>query len=192
MICESTGANILADNNNEDVTVKKVLGFIALLSFCITVYFASREWMALLIVVPLSLLCLSGIEKFGATAGFSGVIVVCIASVLWINSVTPLWGERYAVKQEYTQAIKDAKKEEYKEVERISMAQVAVKGLLKDPSSAKFSEEYITPVNTVCGTVNAKNSLGAYSGSDRYIYNGSAYIDDGGNGFSSLWKSLCK
>lgn len=148
--------------------------------------------MALFIIVPLSLLSLSGIEKFGATVSFSGVIVVCIASALWINSITPLWGERYAAKNGYMQAIKDAKKAEYKEVERISMAQVAVKGLLKDPSSAEFSEEYVTSGATVCGNVNAKNSLGAYSGNERYIYNGSAYIDDGGNDFSSLWKSFCK
>ena len=159
--------------------MKKIIGTFTLLAFCITVFFASREWMALLVIIPLTLLCLSGIEKLGAIPCFIGVIVVCAVSILWINSITPLWGERYTERQGYEKVKEDLREQETQEIRKISIAQVAVKGLLKDPSSADFSGEKVNSNSVVCGYVNAKNSLGAYSGKDRYIFNGAAYIDDG-------------
>lgn len=172
--------------------MKKIIGAFTLLVFCITVFFASREWMALLVVIPLTLLCLSGIEKLGAIPCFIGVIVVCAVSILWINSITPLWGERYTERQGYEKMKEDLRGQETQEIRKISIAQVAVKGLLKDPSSADFSGEKVNSNSVVCGYVNAKNSLGAYSDKDRYIFNGAAYIDDGSGDFASMWASLCK
>ncbi|MDZ1776440.1 Uncharacterised protein [Klebsiella quasipneumoniae] len=172
--------------------MKKIIGTFTLLAFCITVFFASREWMALLVIIPLTLLCLSGIEKLGAIPCFIGVIVVCAVSILWINSITPLWGERYTERQGYEKVKEDLREQETQEIRKISIAQVAVKGLLKDPYSADFSGEKVNSNSVVCGYVNAKNSLGAYSGKDRYIFNGAAYIDDGSGDFASMWASLCK
>ncbi|SVM42928.1 Uncharacterised protein [Klebsiella pneumoniae] len=161
--------------------MKRIIGAFTLLVFCITVFFASREWMALLVVIPLSLLCLSGMEKLGAIPCFIGVIVVCAISILWINSITPLWGERYAERQDYEKVKDDIRGQEIQEIKQISIAQVS-----------DFSGEKVNSNAVVCGYVNAKNSLGAYSGKDRYIYNGAAYIDDGSGDFASMWASLCK
>ncbi|MFS9532898.1 hypothetical protein Q6239_05380, partial [Klebsiella pneumoniae] len=134
--------------------MKKIIGAFTLLVFCITVFFASREWMALLVVIPLTLLCLSGIEKLGAIPCFIGVIVVCAVSILWINSITPLWGERYTERQGYEKMKEDLRGKETQEIRKISIAQVAVKGLLKDPSSADFSGEKVNSNSVVCGYVN--------------------------------------
>jgi len=54
----------------------------------------------------------------------------------------------------------------------------AVRMLLKDPSSAQFDK--VQTVGTVtCGLVNAKNSMGAYTGYELfYADSGSGYIGD--------------
>ena len=71
-------------------------------------------------------------------------------------------------------------------------AKEAVKGLLKDSSSADFSGEMIGKGGAVCGYVNAKNSFGAYAGNSRYIStNGQSAIDDGSQSFNDSWKNLC-
>jgi len=46
---------------------------------------------------------------------------------------------------------------------------------LKDPASAQFGEDRILgsgPDRRVCGTVNARNTYGGYSGADRYVVMG--------------------
>src|SRR4051812_36543000 len=51
----------------------------------------------------------------------------------------------------------------------IPKARAAVRALLKDPESARFSTEILKP-GTVCGLVNAKNSYGGYGGDVLYLY----------------------
>jgi hypothetical protein len=59
---------------------------------------------------------------------------------------------------------------------RITVAQQAVKGRLKDPSSAEFRNErvgsYQGKAIVVCGEVNAKNSFGGMTGFERFVSNG--------------------
>lgn len=43
------------------------------------------------------------------------------------------------------------------------------KRYLKDPDSARFDDIHTTPKGVVCGTVNAKNSLGGYVGYRQFI-----------------------
>ncbi|GEM71004.1 hypothetical protein SAQ01S_07700 [Sphingomonas aquatilis NBRC 16722] len=57
----------------------------------------------------------------------------------------------------------------------------AVKGHLKDPESAQFSDvSYYSERNLACGMVNAKNSLGGYTGPKAF-----AYIE--GDAYSTEW-----
>lgn len=61
----------------------------------------------------------------------------------------------------------------------LDQAQKAVMAELKDPESAKFSNEYVTDfpepstkftqLRSACGEVNAKNAFGAYAGAVRYV-----------------------
>jgi len=68
---------------------------------------------------------------------------------------------------------------------------------LKDPGSAKFGNDFVSyksgaPV--VCGTVNAKNSFGAYSGATRYIGAGETigtYMEGEAKDFDDLWRKVC-
>ena len=51
---------------------------------------------------------------------------------------------------------------------------------LKDPASAQWQNEIVSPdKNTICGEVNAKNSMGGYVGFKRYISNQSGYLVQG-------------
>lgn len=78
----------------------------------------------------------------------------------------------------------------------VERAKRAVTAVLKDPESAKFG--YIYPsaamINVACGTVNAKNSFGGYTGEQKFIANpstGSVILDDGKATFESEWQKYC-
>lgn len=76
-------------------------------------------------------------------------------------------------------------------------AEDAVKKLLKDPESARFSRISIVSHGdkmAECGYVNAKNGFGGYTGDERFISGGeTAYLPSmiGEAGFDQLWNQLC-
>lgn len=59
--------------------------------------------------------------------------------------------------------------------ERIAKAEDAIRAMLKDPESAKFSDVRAN-ASMVCGKVNAKNSYGGYPGSKRFYVTDSKAI----------------
>lgn len=83
----------------------------------------------------------------------------------------------------------------------IIVAREHVASKLKDPDSARFDGLYVsrkigTPV--VCGTVNAKNSFGGYSGKVRFISGGdgiATQIENSGemslSEFEKAWVGAC-
>ncbi|WNJ77742.1 hypothetical protein RJE46_13980 [Cedecea neteri] len=172
--------------------MKKFIGILALVSFVAAIYFGIRDLVSLFIIIPLSLLCLSGFEKVGSTVSFCGVIVVCIGSILWVNSQSPLWGERYEQEEQYKAIKQQVRHEENKNTSKSLSARAYVEKIMKDPDSAKFSGEYVSGKGSVCGYVNGKNSFGAYTGNKKYVVIGTtAYLDDGGSEFSPLWQENC-
>lgn len=68
---------------------------------------------------------------------------------------------------------------------------------LRDPDSAKFDRDYVSyksgaPV--VCGTVNAKNGFGGYSGAERYVGMGDTigtFLESEVSDFNALWRKVC-
>lgn len=81
----------------------------------------------------------------------------------------------------------------------ISAAFSTVRASLKDPSSADFGQVVMRSkdagISVACGTVNAKNGFGGYSGPQRFIYTherSSVAFDDGSASFSLTWGSLCR
>jgi hypothetical protein len=180
--------------NKANKTIGLIVFSIAAVVFLVTCFFAFREPVALFIVIPLVLLCFWGADKWKWNVGVPATlsIIVCALSLSWVNSISPLWGERYELEQKYKQVKEEVRKEENEVVKLISISQMGVKGLLKDPSSAEFSGEKVSKSGAVCGYVNAKNSFGAYSGKARYISSGGqSAIDDGGQSFSDSWERLC-
>lgn len=85
-----------------------------------------------------------------------------------------------------------------KENRAIANALTAIRQNLKDPESADFglARAYAADGTIyVCGTVNAKNSFGGYTGKRRYIYEsvrGSLKIESGDESFSDDWLSNCQ
>lgn len=72
----------------------------------------------------------------------------------------------------------------------------AIRSKLKDPSSANFRNVFFnnngTPVS--CGEVNSKNSFGAYSGYQSYIYAGSVLTvleEEVSGGIAKVWNEFC-
>lgn len=190
------------------------MGFIALIITCI---FAAREPISLVFIVGAFVLIGYLFAKIGEKAKFNnhlsdaerkgtfrfcsvGFLALSLAAnigfLFWVNSKTPIWGDQYVERMQY-EARKKAEKREAQEQDKKriiagSTAEKSVKSNLKDPSSAKFSEVKIGKDGSVCGTVNAKNSFGAYSGDSRYVSSGgNAVIDDGSQEFSNVWDSQC-
>ncbi|MCU3630112.1 hypothetical protein N8V33_00030 [Enterobacter hormaechei subsp. steigerwaltii] len=190
------------------------LGFIALI---ITCTFAVREPISLAFIIGTFIIIGFGFGKIGEKAEFNsrlsqserrGTLRFCavgflvaslsanIGFLIWVNSHTPIFGDAYAERKQYENLKSDLKKQDAdQEKARVIGtydAKEAVKGLLKDSSSADFSGEMIGKGGAVCGYVNAKNSFGAYAGNSRYIStNGQSAIDDGSQSFNDSWKNLC-
>jgi hypothetical protein len=80
----------------------------------------------------------------------------------------------------------------------INRAEQSVKQQLNDPDSAEFSEIKIvgpSPIETVCGRVNAKNLFGGYVGYRRFYFyasTGASVIESALNAraFNVMWE-LC-
>ncbi|MGM1246674.1 hypothetical protein ACS0TO_04380 [Serratia marcescens] len=175
-----------------DKHVNRFLGLMALIAFCIAIYFGIRAWMSLLFIIPICLLFVAGIEKIGVYQCAIGIIITSVLSVVIVNSITPIFGERYEARLHREMIYEDAKKEEDEKTRKIVIARTAIRNMLKDPSSATFYSELIKNNGTVCGYVNAKNSFGAYSGNERYLYlNGNAHMNSNTGEFNSLWVKYC-
>ena len=84
--------------------------------------------------------------------------------------------------------------EENKKSLAIASAQNSVKKQLKDPASAKFGTVIYSESGYVCGYVNAKNSFGAYSGSQAFLMTEAglgAWLNDGTDLFKVSWNKHC-
>lgn len=75
----------------------------------------------------------------------------------------------------------------------------AIKLKLKDPSSAKFRNIYFQDsfqnIPMTCGEVNSKNSLGAYTGFQKFLSSGTpelSALENEVSDFSNLWNTICK
>ncbi|MFS9729906.1 hypothetical protein [Enterobacter hormaechei] len=174
--------------------MNKILGALALIVFAAAIYFGLRAFVSLFIVIPLSaLFFVYGSQKFGSEIASVGVIAISLASIFWVNSITPLWGERYDARIQQEGLEKAVRIEKSEESRMIRNANDSIKRLLKDPASADFSDDYVSQNGSVCGYVNGKNSFGAYSGKERYAFvGGASYLDDNSKQFSELWSKNCK
>ncbi|MDE9465465.1 hypothetical protein [Xenorhabdus bovienii] len=173
--------------------MRRVIVIITVIIFFVTCYFSVRELVSFFWIIPLSILAVTYSYKIGVIASCSLVVVICVASLLWVNSMTPIFGDGYTQRVEIEEKIDRVQKQEYEDVGKVSTAQYSVKESLKDPSSAEFSGDRLGNNGAVCGYVNAKNSLGAYTGKQRYVSNnGLNTIDDNSPEFESIWMTNCQ
>ncbi|HHR5887117.1 hypothetical protein [Providencia rettgeri] len=194
---------LLAEELKKEEKVKEVtkptiklgryFGFLALVVFVVSVYFLFRSPMSLFIVIPLSLAIVSGVEKIGAVASSIGVIVVCGASIMWVNSASPIFGERYEARVALEEYKDNERKARIEEMNQVSFGEKRLKNSLKDPSSADIRNSRLGKSGVTCGEVNAKNSFGAFTGYKNFIQIGSTtLIDDGSSEFTKEWNEMCR
>lgn len=70
---------------------------------------------------------------------------------------------------------------QYKEKRLRDDLRKQVLSVLKDPSSVQWRDEFLSSDrSTLCGEVNAKNSLGGYVGFKRYVANSHGHLIEGG------------
>lgn len=180
-------------SNKPIIKIGKYLGLLSFVIFAISVYFLFRSPMSLLIAIPLSLLIAASAEKIGAIYSSIGVIAVCVLTLMWVNSVSPIFGERYE-NQLSIEKYKDIeRKEKIEEMNKVSLGESKLKDSLKDPSSAEIRNSRLGLSGATCGEVNAKNSFGAFTGYKKFIQIGSiTLMEDGSSEFTKEWNNICK
>ncbi|CDG97401.1 conserved membrane hypothetical protein [Xenorhabdus bovienii str. puntauvense] len=184
----------IAKENTQFFTSQRVLALVTIAVVLVSLYFLTRSIIWLVVMAVLTFFIgyfYSAVEdKKFPHAIILGLYIVAMPV---INMITPVFGEKYIQRVELKEANKILKDMEYKNLEKVSMAEYSVKQMLKDPSSAKFSGSRLGSNGAVCGYVNSKNSFGAYAGKQRYVSsNGLNVIDNGEPNFEPIWKELCR
>lgn len=89
--------------------------------------------------------------------------------------------------------------QEQKNVEVMVNSRAVIRAMLKDPDSADFTNERIADSGAYCASVNAKNSFGGYSGSQRVMViagmgavEGDANLTGQGQDFTLVWNASCR
>jgi hypothetical protein len=73
-----------------------------------------------------------------------------------------------------------------------AVAKMEVPQFMKDPGSAQFGRVWGMGPNQACGFVNGKNSFGAMTGDQRFIFAaGSVEFEGGSPRFARHWNALC-
>lgn len=87
--------------------------------------------------------------------------------------------------------------ERWREQAFIEVAKEVVRGKLKDPRSAEFSQVSVARymgVPVVCGRVNARNGFGGYGGRMHFVSGGTqgtTFVDEEVEDFAKAWNTLC-
>ena len=172
--------------------MRKILAGIALIVFCVSLIISLRQPISSVFLVAVAIIPIHYSGFIGKNVALITVIVGCVGVLFYVNSMVPLWGDRYQLKVEQELRSDIAKERRYQELNKISASKHSVDSVLKDPDSAKYTGNYVSNNGHVCGLVNAKNSFGAYTGYTRYFTNNAiTVVDDGSNEFSILWRDNC-
>lgn len=85
-----------------------------------------------------------------------------------------------------------------KEIAWVENGKSAVRTILKDPESAQFRNVYFSrgldDIPVACGEVNSKNSLGGYTGYQRFVSAGTTeltYLEGQVADFDKVWAKFC-
>ena len=122
-------------------------------------------------------------SRHGSVAALRGAVMHWLSTRALAVIAVAVWGLLFVVmhfqKLERERPMRESAAAQAEAIER---AEMLVKARLKDPFSAEFSDVRVLGTGAqerVCGLVNAKNSFGAYSGSERFlVMMGSAYLGD--------------
>ncbi|WP_230580020.1 hypothetical protein [Xenorhabdus bovienii] len=111
------------------INLSKSLFFIAIIVFIFSLFFLIREPMSLLIVLPLSIAVGAYSDKLPKGVPPVIVIAICISTLLLVNSMAPIFGNKYDEKI----AIESTNKQISKDT---NVAQNSVNASLDEPSSS--------------------------------------------------------
>lgn len=172
--------------------MRKILAAIAFVVVVISFIVALRQPVVLFVLLGVVVIPIHYSNKIGKEISLSLVILGCVVSMFYFNSMVPMWGERYDYYKDSEERSDELRNQRYQQLNNISAAKDNVKNSLKDPSSASFKGEFVSKENYVCGKVNAKNSFGAFAGYKKFINKGGLLlIDDESPEFSKLWSESC-
>ncbi|MFM9847084.1 MAG: hypothetical protein ACKVP3_07980 [Hyphomicrobiaceae bacterium] len=149
------------------------------------------------------------LKRFGPST--VSLLIVAIAAAPFIPRRAPLTEEqqverkREEVRLEATAAGERAAREReraradegWRDQALVDAAKEGVRGVLKDPGSAEFSDlsvEKHTGKAVVCGRVNARNGFGGYGGWMRFVSGGSVgttFVNEDTEGFAKVWNTMC-
>jgi len=129
------------------------------------------------------------------------ISILSLAAIFFfMATVTDVFTSKEEIQRK--EVVKKEKEEAYlkrkADNDMIYMARQAVMARLKDPNSADFGDVYRGSSGAVCGSVNAKNSFGGFTGLTRFVSGGAAtatFLESdraSQANFGDLWEKMCK
>ena len=186
------------DGSQLKFLVERIILITAILFFLITCFYAYRAPISFVFLIPTIITVFVIVDKNHGGEGYLGLssILACLIFLFLTNAQVPIFGDAYGLRKQRNdmknEITRKAKEEEQQQLNYILNAREHIKEKLKDPSSAKFSGEFVGRNGSVCGYVNAKNSFGGYTGESRYIFSVSfSAIDEGITSFNKEWERQC-
>ncbi|WP_228723216.1 hypothetical protein [Klebsiella pneumoniae] len=139
--------------------MKKILGVLSLVVFAIAFIIALRQPISIVFLFAVLVIPLKYIDKIGGEIASLLIILGSVFVLFFVNSMVPLWGERYENHEELMRISENDRQKRYNNMNVISASNPSVKAELKDPESATFKNQIIGRDGYVCGQVNAKTAL---------------------------------
>jgi hypothetical protein len=80
--------------------------------------------------------------------------------------------------------------------QEITRVRAAIRSVMKDPDALQFGDIYRSSADTkvICGSYNAKNSFGAYTGASRFLAGPKGIVleENEGAAFVEVWSLACR
>ena len=126
-----------------------------------------------------------GYSKKSRVISFSWMAFLLVISGFANNGVK----QAGQAQQEHSAVVLDPNRDEKAKVAMLSRQYV--RSAMKDPSSADFGDVWGMSSTVACGFVNGKNSFGALTGDQRFIFANGTVAFQGSSDFSRMWNTLC-
>lgn len=139
--------------------MKKILGVLSLVVFAIAFIIALRQPISIVFLFAVLVIPLKYMDNIGREIASLLIILGSVFVLFFVNSMVPLWGERYENHEELMRISENDRQKRYNNMNVISARNPSVKAELKDPESATFKNQTVGRDGYVCGLISSLKTV---------------------------------